>query len=81
MRQDDTYIGLIFTYASFCPSYTILMITGYYNIIAQELDEAASVEGSAVGRATTHHQPVGIPVRMAEMRTVQPHHCAVPASL
>jgi len=41
----NTYLGLIFTYISFCLPYAILMMTGYMNTIPTELDEAILVDG------------------------------------
>jgi multiple sugar transport system permease protein len=41
----DTYLGLIVTFTSFCLPYSILMMTGYFNTISKELDEAVMVDG------------------------------------
>ncbi len=41
----DTYLGLIITFTSFCLPYSILMMTGYFNTISRELDEAVMVDG------------------------------------
>ena len=47
----DTYLGLVITFTSFCLPYSILMMTGYFNTISRELDEAVMVDGG--GRVFT----------------------------
>ena len=43
----DTYWGLIFTYMVFTLPYAILMMTGYFNTVPKELDEAVKVDGGS----------------------------------
>ena len=43
----DTYFGLIFTYMVFTLPYAILMMTGYFNTVPKELDEAVKVDGGS----------------------------------
>ena len=43
----DTYFGLIFTYMVFTLPYAILMMTGYFNTVPRELDEAVRVVGGS----------------------------------
>ncbi len=43
----DTLLGLIVTYTSFCLPYAILMLTGYFNTIPKELDEAVLIDGGS----------------------------------
>lgn len=42
----NTYPGLIFTYMVFTLPYAIIMMTGYFNTIPRELDEAVRVDGA-----------------------------------
>lgn len=42
----DTYFGLIFTYMVFTLPYAIIMMTGYFNTLPKELDEAVMVDGA-----------------------------------
>jgi multiple sugar transport system permease protein len=46
-RIYDTYFALIFTYMAFTLPYAILMMTGYFNTIPRELDEAVLVDGAS----------------------------------
>jgi multiple sugar transport system permease protein len=58
----DSYLGLIVTFTSFCLPYSILMMTGYFNTISKELDEAVMVDGG--GRIFTLCRiilPVSVP--------------------
>lgn len=43
----NTYPGLILTYMVFTLPYAIIMLTGYFNTLPKELDEAARVDGSS----------------------------------
>ena len=43
----DTYWGLILTYMVFTLPYAILMMTGYFNTVPRELDEAVRVDGGS----------------------------------
>ena len=47
LRLYDTYFGLIITYASFCLPYCIIMLTGYFNTISTELDDAVKIDGGS----------------------------------
>lgn len=42
----DTYWGLILTYMVFTLPYAIIMMTGYFNTLPRELDEAVMVDGA-----------------------------------
>ena len=42
----DTYAGLILTYMVFTLPYAIIMMTGYFNTLPKELDEAVMVDGA-----------------------------------
>lgn len=42
----DTYGGLILTYMVFTLPYAIIMMTGYFNTLPKELDEAVMVDGA-----------------------------------
>lgn len=46
-RMYDTYFALIFTYMVFTLPYAILMMTGYFNTLPKELDEAVVVDGGS----------------------------------
>lgn len=43
----DTYLGLIVTYTSFCLPYCIIMLTGYFNTVSTELDDAVKIDGGS----------------------------------
>jgi multiple sugar transport system permease protein len=43
----DTYLALILTYMVFTLPYAILMMTGYFNTLPKELDEAVMVDGGS----------------------------------
>lgn len=47
LRLYDTYFALILTYMVFTLPYAILMITGYFNTLPRELDEAVMVDGGS----------------------------------
>ncbi|MFV0374041.1 carbohydrate ABC transporter permease [Microbacterium sp.] len=42
----NTYLGLILTYMVFTLPYAIIMMTGYFNTLPRELDEAVRVDGA-----------------------------------
>ena len=42
----NTYPGLIFTYMVFTLPYSIIMMTGYFNTLPRELDEAVRMDGA-----------------------------------
>lgn len=46
-KMYDTYFALIFTYMVFTLPYAILMMTGYFNTLPKELDEAVMVDGGS----------------------------------
>lgn len=45
LRLYNTYPGLILTYMVFTLPYAIIMMTGYFNTLPRELDEAVRVDG------------------------------------
>jgi multiple sugar transport system permease protein len=47
LRLYDTYPALILTYMVFTLPYAILMMTGYFNTLPRELDEAVMVDGGS----------------------------------
>ena len=58
----DTYWALIFTYVVFTLPYAILMMTGYFNSLSKELDDAACVDGAGGLRVLwTILVPVALP--------------------
>lgn len=46
LRLYNTYTGLILTYMVFTLPYAIIMMTGYFNTLPTDLDEAAKVDGA-----------------------------------
>ena len=46
-RMYDTYFELIFTYMVFTLPYAILLMTGYFNTLPKELDEAVIIDGGS----------------------------------
>jgi multiple sugar transport system permease protein len=46
LRLYNTYWGLILTYMVFTLPYAIIMLTGYFNTLPRELDEAVKVDGA-----------------------------------
>ena len=46
-KMYNTYFALIFTYMVFTLPYAILMMTGYFNTVPRELDEAVMVDGGS----------------------------------
>ncbi|WP_260458702.1 carbohydrate ABC transporter permease [Actinotalea ferrariae] len=46
LRLYNTYQGLILTYMVFTLPYAIIMMTGYFNTLPKELDEAVKVDGA-----------------------------------
>ena len=46
LRLYNTYWALIFTYMVFTLPYAILMMTGYFNTLSRELDEAVMIDGA-----------------------------------
>lgn len=47
LKLYNTYPGLILTYMVFTLPYAIIMLTGYFNTIPRELDEAVKVDGAS----------------------------------
>ncbi|GAA2740863.1 carbohydrate ABC transporter permease [Terrabacter aerolatus] len=47
LRLYNTYQGLVLTYMVFTLPYAIVMMTGYFNTLPRELDEAARVDGTS----------------------------------
>jgi multiple sugar transport system permease protein len=47
LRLYNSYQGLVFTYMVFTLPYAIVMMTGYFNTLPRELDEAARVDGTS----------------------------------
>lgn len=54
LRLYDTYFALIFTYMVFTLPYAILMMTGYFNTLPRELDEAVLIDGAGNFKALWH---------------------------
>ena len=46
LKLYNTYQGLILTYMVFTLPYAIIMLTGYFNTLPKELDEAVKVDGA-----------------------------------
>ena len=46
LRLYDSYLGLILTYMVFTVPYAVIMMTGYFNTLPRELDEAVKVDGA-----------------------------------
>lgn len=58
----NTYPGLILTYMVFTLPYAIIMMTGYFNTLPRELDEAARVDGtSSFGALWRILIPISVP--------------------
>ncbi|WP_330582669.1 carbohydrate ABC transporter permease [Suipraeoptans intestinalis] len=51
MKLFDTYLALILTYLVMTLPYCILMMTGYFNTLSRELDEAVLVDGGSRWKA------------------------------
>lgn len=62
LKLYNTYYGLILTYMVFTLPYAIIMLTGYFNTLPRELDEAAKVDGtSSFGALWRVLVPISIP--------------------
>jgi multiple sugar transport system permease protein len=46
-KMYNTYFALIFTYMVFTLPYAILMMTGYFNTLPKEIDEAVMIDGGS----------------------------------
>lgn len=51
MKLFDTYLALILTYLITTLPYCILMMTGYFNTLSKELDEAVMIDGGSRWKA------------------------------
>ncbi|WP_159810179.1 carbohydrate ABC transporter permease [Cellulomonas citrea] len=51
LKMYNTYQGLILTYMVFTLPYAIIMMTGYFNTLPRELDEAVKVDGAGAFQA------------------------------
>jgi len=47
LRMYNTYMALILTYMVFTLPYAIIMMTGYFNTLPRELDEAVKIDGGS----------------------------------
>ncbi|WP_126383028.1 carbohydrate ABC transporter permease [Actinomyces howellii] len=62
LKLYNTYQGLILTYMVFTLPYAIIMLTGYFNTLPRELDEAAKVDGtSSLGALWRVLVPISVP--------------------
>ncbi|WP_175956583.1 carbohydrate ABC transporter permease [Schaalia sp. Marseille-Q2122] len=62
LKLYNTYQGLILTYMVFTLPYAIIMLTGYFNTLPRELDEAAKVDGAtSFGALWRVLVPISIP--------------------
>ncbi|WP_022867163.1 carbohydrate ABC transporter permease [Schaalia vaccimaxillae] len=62
LKLYNTYHGLILTYMVFTLPYAIIMLTGYFNTLPRELDEAAKVDGTtSFGALWRVLVPISIP--------------------
>ena len=62
LKLYNTYQGLILTYMVFTLPYAIIMLTGYFNTLPRELDEAAKVDGtSSFGALWKVLVPISVP--------------------
>ena len=62
LKLYNTYQGLILTYMVFTLPYAIIMLTGYFNTLPRELDEAAKVDGAgSAGALWRVLVPVAVP--------------------
>jgi multiple sugar transport system permease protein len=67
LRLYNTYQGLILTYLVFTLPYAIIMMTGYFNTLPRELDEAVKVDG---GSAMTALWRVLVPISVPGLVSV-----------
>lgn len=62
LKLYNTYQGLILTYMVFTLPYAVIMLTGYFNTLPRELDEAAKVDGtSSFGALWRVLVPISVP--------------------
>ena len=62
MKLFDTYLALVLTYLVTTLPYCILMMTGYFNTLSKELDEAVMIDGGSRWKALwTVLVPISIP--------------------
>ena len=55
LKLYNTYQGLILTYIVFTLPYAIIMMTGYFNTLPRELDEAVKVDGAGSDDGAVAH--------------------------
>lgn len=67
LRLYDTYQGLILTHLVFTLPYAIIMMTGYFNTLPRELDEAVRVDG---GGAMTALWRILVPISVPGLISV-----------
>jgi multiple sugar transport system permease protein len=67
LRLYDTYQGLILTHLVFTLPYAIIMMTGYFNTLPRELDEAVRVDG---GGAMTALWRILVPISIPGLISV-----------
>ncbi|MEI7541164.1 MAG: carbohydrate ABC transporter permease [Actinomycetes bacterium] len=67
LRMYNTYQGLILTYMVFTLPYAIIMLTGYFNTLPRELDEAVKIDG---GSAMTALWRILVPISIPGIVTV-----------
>jgi multiple sugar transport system permease protein len=67
LRLYNTYQGLILTYLVFTLPYAIIMMTGYFNTLPRELDEAVKVDG---GSAMTALWRILVPISVPGLVSV-----------
>lgn len=67
LRLYNTYQGLILTYLVFTLPYAIIMMTGYFNTLPRELDEAVKVDG---GGAMTALWRILVPISVPGLVSV-----------
>ena len=67
LHMYNTYQGLILTYMVFTLPYAIIMLTGYFNTLPRDLDEAVKIDG---GNAMTTLWRVLVPIAVPGIVTV-----------
>lgn len=67
MRLFNTYLALILTYLVMTLPYCILMMTGYFNTLSRELDEAVMIDGGSRWKALWY---ILVPIAVPSMVSV-----------
>lgn len=67
LRLYNSYVGLILTYMVFTVPYAVILMTGYFNTLPRELDEAVKIDG---GGPLTALLRVLVPVAMPGLVSV-----------